>query len=210
MQISSCEKLNPIDAWSIFVACKLHFTPGKNYNAFEFNFKGPRCKRETFMKMGQRRFYERLAKQFQDRNSAIEYIVANIVNGKSWIGDMSLEDYEIWQGRLQNLDYNFREDIRKIRDVEPNFDRAISPPDLTDIPTIYRLYRSGEISLETLACLENLLGFSQDLDKKLSDPLEISRNLSHLIRAYSPFLNSRFNKKKYREIIVSLFTKQQN
>jgi hypothetical protein len=210
MQLSSCEKLNPIDAWSIFVACKLHFTPGKNYNAFEFNFKGPRCKRETFMKMGQRHHYERLAKQFHNRDSAIYYVVANIINGKSWIGDMNSEDYEIWLGKLQNLDYNFRSDMSKVRDVESNFNIAICPQDTTQIPTIYRLYRSGEISLETLACLESLLGFSRDLDKKLSDPLEISRNLSHLIRAYSPFLSSRFNKKKYREIIVSLFTKQQN
>jgi len=209
MSISSCEKINPIDAWSIFVACKLHFTPGKNYNAFSFNFKGPRCKRETFMKMGQRHAYERLAKQFHSRDQIIGYIVSNIVNGKVWIGDMNQSDYEIWQGRLQNLDYIFRTDIKTIRDSEPNFDEAISPSDVSQIPTIYRLYRKGEISLETLACLESLLDFSSDLDKRLSDPLELSKGLSHLIRAYSPFLNGHFDKKKYREIIISLFTKQQ-
>jgi hypothetical protein len=210
MSMSSCEKINPVDAWSIFVACKLHFTPGKNYNAFSFNFKGPRCKRETFMKMGQRHAYERLAKQFYSRDQIIGYVVSNIINGKTWIGDMSQEDYEIWTGRLQNIYYIFKSDMKKILETEPDFDQAICPSNLSEIPTIYRLYRSGEISLETLASLESLLGFSKDLDKKLSDPFDLSKDLSHLIRAYSPFLVQHVDKKKLREIIISLFTKQQN
>jgi hypothetical protein len=210
MTMASCEKISPVDAWSIFIACKLHFTPGKKYNAFAFNFKGPRCKRETFMKMGQRHAYERLAKQFYSRDQIIGYMVSNIINGKTWINDMSISNYEIWTGRLQNIYYMFKSDMKKILEIEPNFDQAICPQNLSDIPTIYRLYRSGEIALESLAALEILLGFSSDLDKKLSDPLDISRDLSHLIRAYSPFLNQHVDKKKLREIIISLFTKQQN
>jgi hypothetical protein len=162
------------------------------------------------MKMGQRHAYERLAKQFYSRDQIIGYVVSNIINGKTWIGDMSQEDYEIWTGRLQNIYYIFKSDMKKILETEPDFDQAICPSNLSEIPTIYRLYRSGEISLETLASLESLLGFSKDLDKKLSDPFDLSKDLSHLIRAYSPFLVQHVDKKKLREIIISLFTKQQN
>lgn len=210
MQTAQYEKITPIEAWSLFIACKLHFTPGKKYNAFAFNFKGPKCNRESFMKMGQRYAFEKIAKQFNNRENLIEYIVSNIVAGNTWIGDMNDHVYSVWSGRCQSLFYTFRGDMAKIAEVEPNFDSAIMPKDPTQIPCIYRMYRAGDISLESLACLELLLGFTSDLDKKLSDPFDIVSGLSHLVRAYSPFLSRYVDKKKLVEIIVSLFTKQQN
>ena len=45
----STESCTPMDAWSTFTAMTLHFNSERDYDAFKFNFKGPRCKRETFI-----------------------------------------------------------------------------------------------------------------------------------------------------------------
>jgi len=36
---------SPMDAWSTVTAMSLHFNSERDYDAFKFSFKGPRCKR---------------------------------------------------------------------------------------------------------------------------------------------------------------------
>jgi hypothetical protein len=206
----SLEKISPMDAWTIYTSCKLHFSPDKNFNAFDYNFKGPRCRRETFNAMNNRYHYEKIAKQCGNRKNTIEYFVSNIIQDKTWIGDMNIEIYENWKGKLQNMSYRFRQDLNIIKDCEERFDRAIMPEDSSQIPLIYRLYKSGEISLETLACLELLVSYTSGLNKKLSDPLDISRVISHRVSRYAPFLKKAFDRKKYQDIAILLFTQQTN
>jgi hypothetical protein len=203
--------ISPMDAWSIFVSIKLHFSPDKKYDAFAFNFKGPRCRRETFIKMSTRHLFEKFAKRY-NRFDMIGFYVANFLDGKTWVGDMSHTTFEIWRGRLQSLDYIFKNDLDKIREAADGyeFDSAIIPKNDSEIPSIYRLYRLKEISLETLACLESLVGYTRDLDKKLSDPFGICKGLSHMIRAYAPFLRKNFDREKYRQTVIFSFTKQTN
>lgn len=197
---------SPVDAWSTFVSCNLHFSYEKNYDAFTFNFKGPRCKRETFMKMNHRFVFEKIAKRYPQRNDIILYSVANIIHGNTWIGQTSEEVYEQWKGKIQALDYKFKSDMSNAREHTDNFDLLIKGQDPTQIPLIYRLYKSNQITLETLATLDILLNFTSGLNKTLSDPLEISKRISHLTSKYSPFLKSKINKKKCKEVIISLFT----
>lgn len=201
---------SPVDAWSTFVSCNLHFSYEKDYDAFRFNFKGPRCKRETFIKMSQRYVFEKMAKRYPTRNDIILYSVSNIIQGNTWIGQTSDEVYEQWKGKIQALDYKFKSDMSNARDHIDDFDLLIKGEDPTQIPLIYRLYKSNAISLETLASLNVLLNFTSNLDKTLSDPLEISKRISHLTSKYSPFLKTKVNKKKCKDVIISLFTKQQN
>lgn len=204
--LSNETNCTPIDVWSTFMSCKLHFSYERDYDAFRFNFKGPRCKRETFSKMSHRYLFEKIVKRYPYKNDIILYSVANIIHGNTWIGQTSDEAYEQWKGKIQSIDYAFKSQLTQAREHTDNFDILIMGEEPTQIPLIYRLYKSNIISLETLASLDILLNFTSGLNKTLSDPLEISKRISHLTSKYSPFIKSKINKKKCKEVIISLFT----
>lgn len=209
MIVLSTETCNPLDAWSTFTAMSLHFNPESNYNAFKFNFKGPRCKRETFESHKNRYQFEKLAKAYPKRNDVILYSLANIIAGNTWIGECNDGAYAKWQGKIQALDYNFKSEIAILAEEAQglSFDTCIVAVSPTEIPLIYRLYSEGKLSLETLAILQNLLNFTPALNKKLVDPLEVSRNVSFRVTRYAPFLTPVLNLSKYTENILSVFTK---
>jgi len=205
------ESSTPIDAWSTFTAMTLHFNPERDYDAFKFNFKGPRCKRETFMSHKNRWQFEKLARAYPKRNDVILWSLANILAGNRWIGECSEDEYNLWTGRIQALDYNFKGDVTTLAEAAGKrgftFDQCFVPPELSEQPLVYSLHAEGNLSIETLAVFENLLGFTTRLNKELIDPLEVSRGTSFLVSKYAPFLVHAADLKKYTENVLSVFTK---
>ena len=63
-------------------------------------------------------------------------------------------------------------------------------------------YLSGEISIETLVILDKILGFRNDFNSKLQDPVWETVNMK--MKKYSPFLNiDVFRYKKIlKEVVV--------
>lgn len=207
----STESCTPMDAWSTFTAMSLHFNSERDYDAFKFNFKGPRCKRETFMGHKNRYQFEKLAKTYPKRNDVILYSLANILAGNKWIGECNEGAYNTWTGKIQALDYNFKTDVMWLGEEAEKesltFDECFIPPDLNDSPLIYRLYVEGKMTIETLAIFENMLNFTPRLNKELKDPLDVSKGTSFLVSKYAPFLVHTTDLKKYTENILSVFTK---
>ena len=207
----STESCTPMDAWSTFTAMSLHFNSERDYDAFKFNFKGPRCKRETFMGHKNRYQFEKLAKTYPKRNDVILYSLANILAGNKWIGECNEGAYNTWTGKIQALDYNFKTDVMWLGEEGEKesltFDECFIPPDLNDPHLIYRLYVEGKMSIETLAIFENMLNFTPRLNKELKDPLDVSKGTSFLVSKYAPFLVHAADLKKYTENVLSVFTK---
>ena len=205
------ERCTPMDAWSTFTAMSLHFNSERDYDAFKFNFKGPRCKRETFMGHKNRYQFEKLAREYPKRNDVILYSLANILSGNKWIGQCNEGAYNNWTAKIQALDYNFKTDVSTLGEESEKesltFDQCFIPTNLSESPLIYRLYVEGKISIETLAVFENMLGFTSRLNKKLIDPLEVSKGTSFLVSKYAPFLVHAADLKKYTENVLSVFTK---
>ena len=205
------ESCTPMDAWSTFTAMTLHFNSERDYDAFKFNFKGPRCKRETFMGHKNRYQFEKLAKKYPKRNDVILYSLANLLKGNRWIGECNDDVYNKWTARIQALDYSFKSDVCVLSEHAEKesltFDQCFIPTNLSESPLIYRLYTEGKISIETLAVFENMLSFTSSLNKKLIDPLEVSKGNSFLISKYAPFLVHVVDLKKYTGNVLSVFTK---
>ena len=104
-----------------------------------------------------------------------------------WIGEMIREGegrYTAWKRRTQSLSYIFREEIELIladTDLDTVFART------NGHPPILKKYLSGDISLETLVICDRILGYRNDYDKQLTDP--VWETVSLRIKKYSPFLN---------------------
>ena len=54
-------------------------------------------------------------------------------------------------------------------------------------PIVLRKFLGGNISLETLVIYDRILGYGNDFDKKLKDP--VWETVSRRVRKYTPFLN---------------------
>lgn len=200
----------PFDVWSIYTSINLHFKKGGSYDAFKFNFKGPRLKRESFMANRNRYSFEKLARTYPKKNDLICYFMSNVVAGNAWINNMNDTAYNQWLAKIQALDYSFKAEMSDAAAVAErngySFDQLFNPRDKSDVPAIYKLYQAERVSLESLAILDNLLHYTKSINKNLSDPLEISSDISHRIIKYKPFLRSEMNVEKHKNIVINLFT----
>jgi len=200
----------PSDVWQVYMSISLHFKSGSKYDAFKFNFKGPKLKRGSVTEARNKWSLEKLSKTYPKKNDLILYFLANILEGNTWIGGMNDNTYHQWCAKIQRLDYTFKSEmsnmLNECEKFHLHFDEAILPKDRSNFPLIYTLYQKKTLSLESLVILENLVSFSKDINNTLNDPLDIMSDINRRILKYSPFLCSEMNLDKSRDIIISLFT----
>lgn len=204
---------SPLEAWSIYTALNLHFNPERDYDAVKYNFKGPKCTPEKFDSNNNKFLFQKLVQKYPKKNDYIGYCLANIIAGKKWITEYTDNTYNLWLGKIQALDYNFVEDIKRWREECPimlSFNHCLVPKDPNEFPFIYKLYKEEKINLETLAILENLVHYINPLRMKINDPMGVAENLSHLIIKYAEFLIEPMNLDVYTDIIIKTFTPNQN
>jgi hypothetical protein len=200
-------RVSAFDTWSIYAAIKLHFNEG-TYDAFKFNFKGPRLKESTFAARRDRYFFEKLARRYVKRKIVIEFFTANVITDRLWIGDMSDEIYSLWQSRMQSLEYTFKTQMSELATYAHRqcitFDSLFVSNG--DLPLLFKLYASDKLSLETLCVLDILCGYSTRINKNTSDPMGLLKNMSHKVNRYKPFIVDKINKQKAKEIVINAFT----
>jgi len=207
-------RMHPEDVWQIYMSIKLHFETSSKLDAFKYDFRGPRLKIGSSNELKNKWTLEKLSKKYSKKNELILYFLANILDGKDWIGDTCDESYQVFLAKIQRLDYTFKSDMNKLLDMCSekgfSFDDAFTSKDRSDFPLIYSLYKREDISLETLVILDTLIGFTKDINKNIADPLGIINDISYKIMQYKPFLKSEMLLEKYRELIIKLFTPVDN
>lgn len=200
-------RVSAFDTWSIYMAIKLHFNEG-TYDAFKFNFKGPRLKESAFAARRDRYFFEKLARRYVKRKTIIEFFTANVVSDRVWVGDMSDEIYSLWQSKMQSLLYSFKTQMSELgayaQRHSVSFDSLFVSSG--DLPLLFKLYASDKLSLETLCVLDILCGYSAHINKNTSDPMGLLKNMSHKVNRYKPFIVDKINKQKAKEIVINAFT----
>jgi|TARA_B100000085_G_scaffold275003_1_gene292374 hypothetical protein len=178
----------PFDAYKCYLSLKNHFTKD-SYDYHKYCGKS-RATVQSFYKRKDRFWFEKLARNKDDRE-VVEFFVSNFITctdpSKLWIGEMVREGegrYMSWKKRNQSLSYIFKEEVESVLSNQ-KIDTVFSPK--KGHPIILKKYLSDEISAETMVILDKILGFRQDFDDKLSDP--VWETVSMRIKKYSPFLN---------------------
>ena len=179
----------PFDAYKQYLSLKNHFTKDK-YDYHKYCGKS-RATVQSFYKRKDRFWFEKLARNKSDQE-VIEFFVSNFITctdpGKLWIGEMIREGedrYTAWKKRTQSLSYIFREEIETVF-ANNKFDSMFAK-DGTSHPQILKAYLRGEVSIETMVILDKILGYRQNFDKQLSDP--VWETVSLRIKKYSSFLH---------------------
>jgi len=195
-------KVTPFDAYKSYLGLKNHFTKEK-YDYHRYGGKS-RASLESFYKRRDRYFFEKLSRQ-KDDAEVVEFFVSNFVSCDDpqslWIGEIvrnGEQNYTDWKKRLQSLSYNFKSEVENVFSGK-NFDDMFHIEG-TKHPQIVKEHLGKNISLETLVLLNKVIGFKNNFDKKLDDP--VWKFLSMRMSKYDSFLH--IDVIKYRKILKSV------
>ena len=194
----------PFDAYRCYISLKSHFTK----ESYDYHKVGvlTRVKKETFYKRKDRFWFEKFSRQKNDKE-VVDFFVSNFVSttdpSRMYIGELvknGEERYVDWKKRTQSLSYLFREEselLFKDHQMDEVFDCSRGHP------IILKKFLGGNISLETLVIYDRILGYGNNFDKKLKDP--VWETVSRRVRKYTPFLNiDVFRYKKIlKEVVIS-------
>ena len=189
----------PFDAYRCYLSLKNHFTK-EHYDYHKYGGK-TRATHQAFYKRKDRFWFEKFARQKTDKEVE-EFFVSNFVSstdpGTMWIGDMIKNGearYVDWKKKVESLSYNFKEETSSLF-ADGNFD-AMFYVDGSRHPDILKEYLGGKVSLETMVICDRILGYREEWDKKLDDP--VWETVSLKIKKYKPFLN--INVFRYKKIL---------
>lgn len=186
-------------SYIMFHAIKQHFTT-KSYDFFKYNGK-IKLNQDHFMKDKCKYSYYKLSRKY-DLDELRDFLVANFIDREiKWVGDITNEEGEAsyfkWKKRNQSLTYIFTEN------VECLFDKVNKPDELLVVrsgrfPRLLQETMEGNIEVETLCILNDIMSFVSMWDSKVDDDI-IYPEWSRKIIKYTPFID--FDKTKYTNIL---------
>lgn len=191
--------MDPFEAYKLYLALKSHFTT-KTYDYFKYNGQ-VKANRATFDTRRDKFFFQKLSK----RKDVKDFLVAIFAYGNKdmWVGDIvnnqEMESvYKKWQKVNQSLTYVFMSDLEKF---DKNLVNSFTVEE-GQHPHALKLFLKGEITIETLIIMNNIMKFTPYWNKNIEDVV-IWPNVRHLCKKYQPFMT--FDLDKCRQIVVDKF-----
>jgi hypothetical protein len=193
--------MEAFQAYKTYVAIKNHFT-SKSYDFFKYGGR-TKASRTTFEKRNDKYFFHKLSK----RKDVVDYLVANFIynDSTSWVGDfINNEQSDKHYSRLvkvrESLSYVFSQDLDKL---DPDFDSNFQVIE-GQHPLLLKKYLQGEINLETLIVLDDLVSFMRKWGRRIDDPV-VWPQVYFKCRKYKPFFQ--YDKEKMKKIVLDKFSK---
>lgn len=185
--------LTPLGAYKKYVALKAHFT--SKYNFYSSSGKTS-ASQESFDRRQDKKFFEYIAKRFNETQIE-EILISNFVYvGDSWIGDLlsneAMDVYYAWRGKTESIAYLFKNDLIYIKEhCEERslpFNGIFKSPQKEDLPEITWLCEHKQISIETAVILDLILNF---IDRAKLDNI-IWNSWATRIKKYQVFIDKKF------------------
>lgn len=193
---------------AVYLAIKLHFTNEK-YNYFLGSGKA-KIGVDAFQKRKDKYMFHKLARKLND-DEVIPFLVSNFVHsGDTWTRTLLHTDaenvYVNWKKNVESLSYVFENDFVKILGDE-NAKTLSNKFEAKDgsYPEVLTMFMQGEISLETMVILNNLINYLNAWDKSISDTV-VYPKIAMKIRKYGSFLTLDLDKMK--KIVKKHLTKE--
>ena len=185
-------------AYALWNALKLHFT-SDSYDYFKYNGK-TNVSKQTFTTNKSKYHFYKLSRKY-NLEELKDFYVANFIQGKGdWVGDLLQdgdENYTKWQKTQQSLTYTFENDIIVL------LDKVENPNDLlvvrnNEFPKLMQYTTQGDVTLETLIILDDLMNFFPMWEKEIYDDI-VWPNFKTKCMKYKPFLH--YDKEKFKQIL---------
>jgi hypothetical protein len=182
-------------AFALWNALRLHFTTDYDYlkyhgktNVTKTNFSNRKDK-YSFYKLSRRYDIEELKK----------FYIANILaKDIQWIGDITGQDgeenFKKWQKRNQALTYNFEADIIHLFESSGNCLYV----DNGNYPVLLQYLMQGDVSLETVCIMDDIMNFLPMWKKKIQDDVIWPEWYKKIVK-YKPFVV--FDKNRLKTVL---------
>jgi len=194
------------EVYKMYLALKQHFTKD-SYDYEKYRGKVS-ASEKSFEERRDRYFFKKLAVKYEGPK-ILDYFVANFVlDPRGYIKSFTDGNYENWKVKKESFSYKFRQDVHLLLEdfeapYQDKFDKIFEVREGSH-PPLLRYYLSGKITLETLVVFESCLGYVEQFDKKITDP--IWKEIRKKVLKYKPFL--KVDCSKYRgEILTVIRTK---
>ena len=179
--------MEPIDVYLMYCALKAHFN--SDYDFFKYGGK-TKISRDSFFKRKDRHFFVRISKKYREYDFIRDYFVSNFIkHGKGYVANFSDENYKEWLDRRVNFYKIFIAELQPVvKDFEPLFE-----PKNNNHPKLLKEYLGKRVSIETMIILDDLVKFSGNWNKELSDDV-IWPEIKKMMNNYKKFLTYDKNK----------------
>ena len=195
--------VTPFETYQHYLSLKNHFTNPK-YDFFKYGAK-TRASVTSFNKRKDKYWFEKTSRKYSDEE-VVNFLVSNFAAADNpqnlWIGEIINSGervYADWMKRQQSSTYLFKEQSNELllnNKLENLFDCSKGHP------KILKAFLSGKLSLENFVIYEKIFHFSNNFDKKLTDP--VWETVSLKLKKYTPFINiNMFSYKKILRTIVN-------
>lgn len=190
-------RLSAFDTYCMFLALKNHFTRD-SYDFFRYRGK-VNASPDSFMSRKDRFQFQKLSRLHNEENMR-DFIVANILAGKSWVGefldDDAEENYLKHLKIRQSLSYIFTNELDGLfRNGQPIVTFRVYKD---RYPSSFMYYLSDRVTIETMVILNSLINYVPKWDSFYSDD-SIWPKHSMMIKKYAPFLV--YDKQKMKVIL---------
>ncbi len=190
--------MNGFEVYKIYLAVKLHFTSKARSYDFHKHLGRTTARLETFTKRRDRYFFHKLSKSYNN-NTIVDYFVSNFVtNTNLWVGDIigktGDDNYKQWSKKIEALHYYYEQDIDFILEQGYEFDDLFMSVN-GQHPPIVKMFLAKKINFETVLILDDILSFTKQLNKNVSEKVLWPKLYDRMIR-YKSFLN--YNLTKYK------------
>ena len=198
-QVFNKEEMNGFEVYKIYLAIKLHFTSKKQSYDFHKHLGRTTARLETFTKRRDRYFFHKLSKSYNN-STIVDYFLSNFVsNTNLWVGDIigkSGDDhYKQWTKKVEALHYYYEQDLDYMLERKIEFDDIFTSKD-GQHPPILKMFLSKRINFETFIILDDILSFTKQLNKNITEKVLWPKLYDRMIR-YKPFL--KYNVTKYKK-----------
>lgn len=185
-------------AFALYNALKTHFT-STSYDFFKYNGK-TNVSKETFLKRKDKYSFYKLSRKYSLEELRNFYLANFIYGDSTWVGEMTGPDGEVaykkWQKTNQSLTYVFENDILGL--VGNDTPDAMLKVNDGQHPVLLREVMSGNITVETLAILNDIMNFFPMWNRKIDDDI-IWPNWRLKVEKYTPFIH--YDKVKFKNIL---------
>ena len=196
--------ISALEAYKLFQSVKLHFTSDK----YDFFKSGGRVRitEKAFMARRDKFTFYKLVKKY-NRDDFIALVVSNMLKNES-LWSMNLLESEAednlveYNNKMQALSYNLKQDMKKLLEWSQMNNESVDRVLIVEngYPPLLSMTMRGDIHLETLVIMNEILGFFDMWKRNINDQI-IWPGFARKCEKYSAFVLPRVDLQKMKKII---------
>ena len=187
------------DAYTLYLGIKLHFH-SKDYDFIKYNGK-VKSDINSFLKRKDKFHFGKLFKTHKQELQ--DFYIANLSLKDLWAGDLldneCVKVYKDWKNRNQKLSYLFETEVSDLL-RKKNINQVLEVKN-GQHPILLKQFMGKKISLETICIMDEIIGFTKDWERLISETL-VYPDIQNRINKYKSFISVDY--KKYTELLKEL------